>query len=209
MSSCRDDLLSGSGWTPVPNELLDKMSEFDPVQFKIALFLVRRLYGYKTPRDDFSVRFISDNTGLPRSTVQRHLTMMISNGIVAIVGRGKKGARRLSFSMRTTNRDTAAATVRAPIRPPVPSRAWKASRYPGQVQIKHPKQNVHAAKTSFSHSEIFLELERTLSSSSFRKIQSAFLGEECGYMRFSADLPDSLRFMLDSILDKPLIFGAG
>ena len=77
MQSQRNILLKGPGWTPVPNYLLDTIYHFDPVQFKILMFVVRRLYGWENPRDEFSVRFLSSNTGIPRSTVQRHLRFMI------------------------------------------------------------------------------------------------------------------------------------
>lgn len=98
MQSQRNILLKGPGWTPVPNYLLDTIYHFDPVQFKILMFVVRRLYGWENPRDEFSVRFLSSNTGIPRSTVQRHLRFMISSGIFQDLGRGKKGSRRLGLS---------------------------------------------------------------------------------------------------------------
>lgn len=200
MRSGRKKVLSSPGWTPVPNHLLDTMADRHPVQFKILLFLARRLYGYESPRDDFSVRFISDKTGLPRSTVHRHLAIMINEGTITVCGRGKKGARRLRISdrrpisldgFRPADRSTGETTI--------PERGQIASRMVGQNKDNPVHKNVRVDLSSRSDekSGLLLILEKSLSAVSYSKIESSMESVSNGQIRLSRKLPESLRFMLE------------
>lgn len=130
----RRSILKNAGWTPVPNWVLDNIHRFDGVQFRLLMFIIRRLYGWDTPREDFSVRFLSSNTGIPRSTVQRHIRLMIAAGILLDAGRGVKGSRRLRIQERCpTGRDaqeTREEKFPQPVSPPVPPMQVQKSYHP-------------------------------------------------------------------------------
>lgn len=199
--SPRKTLMSSSGWTPVPNWLLDSMDQFDPVQFKIMVFLARQLYGFEHPDSSFGIRRIAKGTGIPRSTVQYHLARMIASGHLVEIGRGRGGARRLGF---TANRPNALADAALSDSPPLVD-SGSNSGQTGHFAARPPgHQNKKETKTMYVHKTLdagsgSLEFLRSrLSASTYRYLEHAVSVRD-GRIHPTVPLPPHLRRLIDCI----------
>lgn len=200
MRTNRDAVFEQRGWTPVPNHVFELMPQLDPIQFKIFMFIVRGLYGWDTPRDEFSVRFISNGTGIARSTVHRHIRKMVSAQLLFRLGRGKKGATRFSIS-----EFSGSSTVPSGKNTSVPLRAvHNPSRLPGQnkdTKKNSTKKQASTLNPSRTSSDLLSGLEKTLSRNTFSAIKRAYLGQKNSIHFFRTDLPDHLQFILKRLPD--------
>ncbi len=207
MHSDRGQLMSEQGWTPIPNHVLDQVYRFNPVQFKILMYICRRLYGWDKPHSDFSVRFLSDHTGIAKSTVQRHLDKMIATGILLVAGKGTRGVRKLMLAPPpecTTNTpettDSRVISIST-----VPSNAVRSpyhpSVQPNRKIIKNSVRTINDLSQNRNNinSDLFKSLEKHLSALSLRRIMDSFVKVESGTWYFSYFLPSNLQFILTNI----------
>lgn len=203
MLACKEDVLSSNGWTPIPNWLLEA-NHVDPVPFKILIFIARRLYGWSSPKDEFSIRFLATGTGIPRSTVHRHLKMLINSGLILTVGKGKRGVSRLAIA---PDRPITNSQMSRLVDDTVPANGGQSPfQQVGQnkendlnkpVQIQ--KQASRLSQDSMNREDLFVVLKRSLSGQTLTRVQDAFLEFRNNRYYFSDTLNPTVRFMLSRI----------
>ncbi len=84
-------VLDKGGWTPFPNWIIQNFEKFHPAQYKILSLVIFATIGSASPNNRFSIRYISDRTNLNKTTVHKHLKIMLAAGWLIDAGRGGKG----------------------------------------------------------------------------------------------------------------------
>ncbi len=107
------ELLDSGNWTPVPNWIFENTEKLDGAKALILQTVVWRTFGTRTVDNRFSIRYLSARTGLNRTTVHKHLRMMIAAGWLLDIGRGASGEYLLAVPEHPPghpgNQDTAPA----------------------------------------------------------------------------------------------------
>lgn len=91
MNTRKRAVLDRGGWTPFPNWIVQNFDRFHPVQYKILSLVIFSTIGSQKPNNRFSVRYISDRTGLNKTTVHKHLRALLAAGWLIDSGRGEHG----------------------------------------------------------------------------------------------------------------------
>lgn len=75
------------GFARVPNDILDNLSiaDFNGVQFKIVLFILRLTFGYNKDSAEMSQSYIAKGIGSDKDAVKKELKKLIDRKVVIIV----------------------------------------------------------------------------------------------------------------------------
>lgn len=69
-------------YTPIPNELLDRMEDFTPAEFKVLMAICRKTFGWHKQREVISLTQLEKMTNLSRSSVHDALTALDDRGLL-------------------------------------------------------------------------------------------------------------------------------
>lgn len=69
-------------YTQIPNELLDKMADMSPAEFKVLMAICRKTFGWQKSHDVISLTQLERMTGLSRSAVHQAITAGIERGML-------------------------------------------------------------------------------------------------------------------------------
>ena len=88
------------GFIKFSNSLCEALykTDLNGSELRVALFIIRKTYGFNKPQERLSVSFISDNTNMPFSTVRRSLTRLIRMNIVFSHADGTNSVRMLGIN---------------------------------------------------------------------------------------------------------------
>ncbi len=74
--------LAPPNYTPIPNELLDRMDDFTPAEFKVLMAICRKTFGWHKQREVISLTQLEKMTKLSRSSVHDALTALDERGLL-------------------------------------------------------------------------------------------------------------------------------
>lgn len=83
-------------FTQIPNEILDKMAEMTPAEFKVLVAICRKTFGWQKERDVISLSQLEELTGLSRTAVQAGIMAAIKRGVLE---RTKAGTQAFSYHL--------------------------------------------------------------------------------------------------------------
>lgn len=83
-------------FTKVPNTYLRRIGRLSGIQVKIIMFVIWK-NDFTQPSKEFSVRYVAASIDEKPSTVQVNMTKLIAAGILVVIGRGRRGIRKLEF----------------------------------------------------------------------------------------------------------------
>jgi phage replication O-like protein O len=89
--------VSPPNYTQIPNEILDKMADMTPAEFKVLMAICRKTFGWHKDRDVISLTQLEKMTGLSRTAVQAGIMAAIDRGLLERT-EVVKGAGKQSFS---------------------------------------------------------------------------------------------------------------
>lgn len=138
MNSKKRAVLDRGSWTPFPNWIIQNFEKFHPAQYKILSLVIFSTIGSSSSNNRFSIRYISDRTGLNKTTVHKHLKILLAAGWLIDAGRGSKGEYLLEIPVESPflgskNQDR-------PVDPPMKNQDNKNEK-PGQKPSWKPGQN--------------------------------------------------------------------
>lgn len=90
-----------NGFTKIAHELLDAICrfKFNGAQLRIIMKIWRLTYGYNRIDHDFSISFLSEETGLSESAVKKELKTLIDSSVLIVTEKATRStSRRLSFN---------------------------------------------------------------------------------------------------------------
>lgn len=88
--------LAPPNYTQIPNELLDRMGEFTPAEFKVLMAICRKTFGWHKDREVISLTQLEGVTKLSRSSVQEGIMTAIERGLLE---RTKFGVQSFSYHL--------------------------------------------------------------------------------------------------------------
>lgn len=88
--------LNPPNFTQIPNEILDRMHEMTPAEFKVLVAICRKTFGWHKERDIISLTQLEEMTGLSRTAVQAGIMAGIARGILE---RTKVGRQSFSYHL--------------------------------------------------------------------------------------------------------------
>jgi phage replication O-like protein O len=77
-------------YTQVPNDLFDRLGEFDKSDLKVLLVIIRNTFGYHRDRAEISTREMADITGLSISSIKPAADKLESMGLIEKITDGQK-----------------------------------------------------------------------------------------------------------------------
>lgn len=83
-------------FTQIPNEILDKMADMTPAEFKVLMAICRKTFGWQKERDVISLSQLEELTGLSRTAVQAGIMAAIKRGMLE---RTKAGTQSFSYHL--------------------------------------------------------------------------------------------------------------
>lgn len=77
-------------FTQIPNDLLDKMADMSPAEFKVLMAICRKTFGWRKSHDVISLSQLEEMTGLSRTAVQAGIMAGIKRGMLERTPAGKQ-----------------------------------------------------------------------------------------------------------------------
>jgi len=84
------------GYTRIANELMDALCKFSwpgAQPMKLALFILRKTYGFNKPADAIPLSQFSEATGIPKHKVCEVLGKLAAMGVIVVTPQGNKPAK--------------------------------------------------------------------------------------------------------------------
>lgn len=92
-----DNAMAPEGWTAVPNDLLDNMSDLGNAELRVLLALIRKTAGYQKERDRVSVSQLTTMTGLTSRNAQAAVMKLLEGGYI---GREQTGKQAFTYFIK-------------------------------------------------------------------------------------------------------------
>jgi hypothetical protein len=85
-------------WTKFPNCILDNLEKFTHTEFKVIAFMVRKNFGWNNPNKEFSIRYLSANTGISKPSIISAVEGLEKKQSIINVGTGQRGLKKYEIN---------------------------------------------------------------------------------------------------------------